>query len=179
MGTPFLAMMQYYAFYFAPKGWLQCNGQLLNISQYSALFALLGTYYGGNGQQTFALPDMRGRSILGQGQQYTMGEKMGAESATLLTGNMPVHTHSASATVPCYSDSRTDADQTSPGGNVPASMSANMQYTATPQANTFMAPTAYSVTVGNQGASQPFSTMNPYLALTCCISITGIFPSRN
>src|SRR5579871_4687503 len=97
MQTPFIGSVQYYAFSFAPKGWAACNGQLLAIATNQALFALLGTNYGGDGRTTFGLPDMRGRAIQGWSNQNTLGEKTGTEAATMLINNLPTHTHTSSA----------------------------------------------------------------------------------
>src|ERR1700744_2749791 len=98
MNTPFLGMIQYYAFDFAPRGWAACNGSLLAINQNQALFSLLGTQYGGNGQTTFALPDYRGRAITGVGNGSNMGQPAGAENALLQLNNLPAHTHTVTQT---------------------------------------------------------------------------------
>lgn len=170
-------MIQYFAFDFVPKGYLACAGQLLPIQQNAALFALLGTRYGGNGTSNFALPDLRGRSIIGMGTNYTQGEKLGTETATLLTSNMPMHTHSAVGKIAVYQDNVNGSSSTDPTSMYPGSTTTGTLYTATPQANTFLG--APSVVVGNSGGGVPFSTMNPYLALTCTIATVGVFPSRN
>lgn len=179
MDSPFLGMIQYFACDFTPKGYLNCNGALLPIQQNAALFSLLGTYYGGNGQTNFALPDLRGRSIVGQGNNHTIGEKFGTPTATMLTVNMPAHTHSApSLQTPAFTGSRGGAGNANvPTGAFAANPTAGNMYTATPGRNEFLGTP--SVTVGVAGSGVPFNTQNPYLALTACIASNGIFPSRN
>jgi microcystin-dependent protein len=162
---------------FAPVGWFLCQGQLLPISQYQALFAILGTTYGGDGVSTFALPDLRCRAPLNQGQglglsAYTPGEKTGVENVTLLMNQLPAHTHLVNA-------STNPADQGSPAGGIYAVESDSAQgavaaYTKT-AANTTMAPNAMSIA----GGSQPFEILQPLLSVTFIIAFTGIFPSRN
>ena len=173
-----LATIIMFAGNFAPRGWAFCQGQILSIAQNTALFSLLGTTYGGNGQTTFALPDFRGRVPVGPGQgpglpSYDLGQVGGSESVTLTINNMPVHNHTASTTVGVTS---TNASTEEPGGNVPAS-----------QANNFYAPTGsvngslggVTTTINNTGGSQPFSNMQPYLAMYFVICLEGIYPSRN
>ena len=172
-------MVQYFAFNFAPRGYALCNGALLAISTNSALFSLLGTYYGGDGRTTFALPDLRGRAIMGQGQSYTIGEVMGTESHTMLTSNMPMHTHTAAGQIAAYVDtSGRGGSSDDPAGAYPSTpANGDAQYTATPGTNEYMG--AINVTVGNAGGSQPFSTLNPYLAVTATIATQGVYPPRN
>jgi len=165
MSEPFLAEIRIFAFNYAPRGWAQCNGQLLPINQNQALFSLLGTTFGGNGQTTFALPDLRGRAPVHAGADVTLGMSAGEESHTLVLSEMPAHTHlpmgdSAAASV------------TTPGGNTWASQNAN-PYASSP--NVLMNPT----TVSNVGGSQPHANIQPYLVLNSCIALMGIFPSRN
>jgi len=181
MQEPFIGSIQYFAFNFAPVGWQQCQGQTLAINQYQALFALLGTTYGGNGTSNFMLPDLRGRSILGQGRSttgsnYVMGQKAGVENYTMLASNMPVHTHGV-ATAPKISASTT-ASQGTPGGNYPAPAEDGNSFSnaAASPAQYLGAPT---LSVSVTGSSAPISLHSPYLALTCAIAINGIFPSRN
>ena len=182
MDSPFLGMVQYFAFGWAPKGYALCNGAQISISQNQALFALLGTQYGGNGTTTFALPDLQGRSIIGQSNSLTMGEKFGTPTATLLTTNMPMHTHSVAA-IPVPSCTNTGRGGgptlTDPTGHVYSNLlsggGALYNSAPTPGAN-LGAP---SVTVGVAGQSVPFSTQNPYLAVTATIATVGLFPSRN
>ncbi|MFV8749417.1 phage tail protein [Nannocystaceae bacterium ST9] len=157
---------------FAPRGWALCNGQLLSIAQNSALFSILGTTYGGDGQVTFGLPDLRGRMPIQQGSgpgltPRQLGEMAGSESASLLIGNIPAHGHLINAL-------SSSGDQASPAGHFPAgggtgTLSYSSRFDAT------MNPTA----VSSSGGSQPFSTESPFLALNFIIALTGIYPSRN
>lgn len=169
MGTPYLGEIRIFTFNFAPKGWALCHGQVLAIQQNQALFSLLGTTYGGNGVTTFQLPDLRGRVATSFGGAMTLGEAAGAESVTLLTSQVPVHTHtvrgvSARANTPV------------PTGAYPASDGAGSTSAwSTGAANATMA----ADTIGNAGGSQPHSNMQPYTVVSFCIALQGIFPSRN
>ena len=169
MSEPFLAQIMIFAGNFAPRGWAFCSGQILPIAQNTALFSLLGTTYGGNGQTTFALPDLRGRVPMHPGQgpglaNRNLGEVGGSESTTLTVNNMPSHNHLASA-------SQAGATATRPSGNVP---SAGGAYTAASDGTT-MNPAF----IQNAGGSQPFDTHQPFLCLNYVIALEGIFPSRN
>ena len=157
---------------FAPNGSLMCNGQLLPISQYEALFALIGTTYGGDGQSTFALPDLRGQMAVGQGQgpglsNYVIGQEGGEESVTLTVNQIPQHTHAAKAS-------------TSPGNTVDPT---NAYWAPGPRIYLYSAtgnPTQMNVgTVGNTGGSQPHDNLKPFLTLNYVIWVEGIFPSRS
>lgn len=159
---------------FAPKQFMMCNGQQLAIQSNAALFSILGTTYGGNGQTTFALPDLRGRTIIGWGQgpglsNYVLGQKSGVETVTLTIPNMPAHNHVI--TLQCDGE---NASEASPEGHYMGT-SATQQYSAS-QAST-MAPQNNAASV--VGSSLPFSVLNPYLCLSQCICTSGIFPSRN
>jgi len=166
MAEPFLAEVRIFSFNFAPKGWAQCSGQLLPINQNQALFALLGTTYGGNGQTTFALPDLRGRVPMHAGGGLTLGQRGGEESHTLSLNEMPMHTHQAKA-------SANGPTVTAPTNNFWASKTGFTPYGRT-------ADTAMSVqAIGNTGGSQPHENRSPYLTLNCCIALQGIFPSQN
>ena len=165
---PFIGELSLVAFNFAPRGYAMCNGQLLSIAQNTALFALLGTMYGGNGQTTFGLPDLRGRVPLHMGQgpglpSYTQGEMAGEPSHTLIITEMPQHNHLLGSTNSAATTSR-------PNGAVPA---AGGTYSTTVDGQ--MAANA----VGLAGGSQPHNNMQPYLALNWVIALEGIFPSRN
>ena len=165
MAEPFLAEIRMMSFNFAPKGWAMCNGQLLPINQNQALFALLGTTFGGNGQTTFALPDLRGRVPIHVGAGHTLGERAGAASSTLTIAALAQHTH-------VMNGSSTNADAVSPADNVVA------------QSSQLYGPAAQLValdpsTNGNTGGSQPHPNMQPFLTLTFCIALQGIFPSQN
>ena len=169
---PFIGQIMVFAGNFAPQGWAQCNGQLMPISQYDALFSLIGTTYGGDGQTTFALPDLRSRVPIHQGQgaglsNYSLGENGGAEAVTLLTTQLPVHTHPAMGN----SDAGTNTD---PTGGVWASSPTNM-YIAGASANTNMNPTSIS----GSGGGQPHDNMLPFVTLNFCIALEGIYPSQS
>ena len=166
MSTPFLGEIKIVSFNFAPKGWALCNGQLLPINQNQALFSLLGTTYGGNGQTTFALPNLQGRTPLHVGAGFILGQSSGEEVHTLISSEMPAHTHAAVA-------SSNTADQTSPANNYWAVSGSYTAYAGSP--NETMAPQA----VGPAGGSQPHANLSPYLVLNFVIALQGIFPSRN
>jgi microcystin-dependent protein len=165
VAEPFLAEIRIMSFIYAPQGWALCNGQLLPINQNQALFALLGTTFGGNGQTTFALPDQRGRTPIHVGSGHTLGERGGEQAHTLSIAELPTHTHLANAN----SNPGTTLD---PTGNVLAA--ANNLYTA-PANLTSLSP----ATVTNAGGSQAHLNMQPFLTLSFCIALQGIFPSRN
>jgi microcystin-dependent protein len=165
MAEPFLSELRLFSFNFAPKGWAMCNGQLLPINQNQALFSLLGTTYGGNGQTNFALPDLRGRVPLHVGAGLTLGQRGGEEDHTLSTDEMPMHVHVANA-------SSRDGDTNLPGAGLMAT-AANVYGPA--QALTPLV----AGTTTDAGGSQPHSNMQPYLSLTWAIALQGIFPSPN
>jgi microcystin-dependent protein len=171
---PLLASIVLFAGNFAPRGWLFCEGQILSISQNTALFSLLGTTYGGDGRSTFALPDLRGRVPIHPGtgpglSNYILGEMAGTENTTLLINNMPAHNHTLNA----VSDA---GDTAAPAGALPANTGAlDKEYKAAAGTGVAMKATAIGIT----GGSQPFSIMQPFLALNYIIAINGIFPSRN
>ena len=177
MSEPFIGQIQAFGFNFAPTGWATCDGQILSIAQNTALFSLLGTMYGGNGQTTFALPDLRGRVGIHQGQgpglsSYVIGEASGTESVTLLTTQIPQHNHPVAA-------SSVNADQGSPDGAVWATPvdstgNAGAGYTKTAP-NVTMAQNA----IGMAGGNQPHANIQPYLCINFCIALNGIFPSRS
>jgi len=166
MATPFLGQITLFAGNFAPRGWAFCEGQLLPISQNTALFSILGTTYGGNGQTTFALPDLRGRAPIHPGQgpglsNRFLGEQGGEEATSLSTAQMPAHSHPAGASSAAQTTNR-------PGGAVPAR--GGVYATG---ANTTMGGDTVA------GDSQPHNTMQPFTALSYIIALEGIFPSRN
>jgi microcystin-dependent protein len=171
MSEPFLGMIAIYGFNFAPRGWAMCNGQILPIAQNTALFALLGTTYGGNGQTTFALPNLQSRVPIHFGQgpglsSYDLGQAAGTETTTLTVNQMPGHGHTVAA-------SGGDADSGKPAGRVLANSSAT-NFVSAPD-GTLMNQAMINPTGGNQ----PFQILQPYLALNFCIALEGIFPSRN
>lgn len=151
---------------FAPAGWMFCEGQLLPISEYDTLFDLIGTTYGGDGQSTFALPDLRGRLPLHQGNAFTMGEAAGVEQVTLTVQQIPAHSHPMTA-------SPDNASTANAGGNVLAQTPTHTPYISGAAANAPLAANA----VGPTGGSQPHSNFQPYLCIDFIISLFGVFPS--
>jgi microcystin-dependent protein len=164
MSEPFLAEIKVMSFGFPPKGWALCNGQLLPINQNQALFALLGTTYGGNGQTNFALPDLRGRVPIHAGSGHPLGEKAGQETHTITQQELPQHNHFVKVV-------NANAG-TGPAGNFFAA--ANNAYQPAP-ANTTLAPS----TITNVGGSQPHANQQPFLTLSFAIALQGIFPSQS
>jgi microcystin-dependent protein len=173
MSNPFLGEIRVISFNFAPKGWALCNGQFLPINQNQALFSILGTTYGGNGQTTFALPDLRGRVPFHIGQGFTLGQRGGEASHTLTLSELPAHTHQAKGS-------------STPGTLVfPATAGASGQHNI--WAVTSLAPYAAAPAgqamdpgcVSNTGGSQPHENRQPYLTLNFMIALIGIFPSQN
>lgn len=193
MSEPFIGMIILVPYNFAPRGWAFCNGQLLSIAQNTALFSLLGTTYGGNGQTTFALPDLRGRVPVSSGQgpglsSFVLGELGGTEAVTLLTTQMPAHTHTMGlGTLAATANGANAAGNSrSPIGAVPAIEAAGVTATySTDALATTGAMRAGAVTLtgaptaGAAGGGQPLPIQQPYLAVNFCIALEGIFPSRN
>jgi microcystin-dependent protein len=165
MSDPYLSEIRMFGFGFAPKGWQMCNGQTLPINQYQALFALIGTYYGGNGSTNFMLPNLQGSVPMHSGNNVVLGEKAGVTSVTLITQQIPTHTHFVRANT--TANAPAPSNTAVPGGGGPQG------YGATP--NTAMNPNI----VGTAGNNLPHSNMQPYLVLNFCIAMTGLFPSRN
>jgi microcystin-dependent protein len=169
---PFIGEIRMFAFSFAPQGWALCNGQLLPIAQNQALFSLLGTAYGGDGTTTFALPDLRSRVPVHQGQgpglsPYAEGQAGGTETVTLAAAEMPLHTHPVTA-------SSSAATSDNPAGRTLAH-SASHTYHPEPGP-----PAVMNVNMlGEAGGSQPHDNIQPYLAVTFCIALSGIFPAQN
>jgi microcystin-dependent protein len=179
MSQPFLGEIKMVGFNFAPRGYAFCNGQILPIAQNAALFSLLGTMFGGNGQSTFGLPDMRSRIPVHQGQgtglsNYVMGEVTGSENVTLNVTQMPAHTHAA--TVNCQSPMTARSAGTDPTGNfMTVTDGANIYAPGTSNAQM----NATTVTNAVQGGSQPHQNIQPVLCVNFIIALEGIFPSRN
>lgn len=170
---PFLGQIMIVGFNFAPRGWATCEGQILSIAQNTALFALLGTMYGGNGQTTFALPDLRGRVAVGQGQgpglsSYQIGQVGGVETVTLTTGQIPAHNHNLRAV--------------SEAGDVAAPANAFLAATGTFDPEYRASGTQVSMAaaaISQAGGSQPHENRQPYLGVNYVIALQGIFPSRD
>lgn len=173
MGEPFVGEIRMFGGSFAPAGWAMCQGQLMPIAENETLFNLIGTTYGGDGQETFALPDLQGRAPMhaGQGpgisQNYQLGEQGGVESVTLTTQQTPVHNHA-------FLVNSAIGTQTNASNNYPAApITGKAYYAATPDkfmSNTILSPV---------GGSQPHENLQPYLCLTFIISLFGVFPSQN
>ncbi|HEY0426271.1 MAG TPA: tail fiber protein [Pyrinomonadaceae bacterium] len=174
MSEPFLGQINIFPYNFAPRGWAFCAGQILSIAQNTALFSLLGTTFGGNGQTTFALPDLRGRVANGAGQgpglsNYDLGEVSGTENTTLTINQMPAHQHTIVVNVNSSEGGQNSPQNTFLGKTDPGIYAATSDNTHMGQ----QPPTGIS------GGSQPFSILQPFLTLNFCIALQGIFPSRN
>jgi len=164
---PFLGQIQAFGFNFAPRGWAMCEGQILPIAQNTALFSLLGTTFGGDGRTTFALPDLRGRSIVGMGNgpglsNISWGERGGAENHTLSVAQMPSHTHNIGVNTAA-------GEEANPNGKHIAGITDGFAENAN---GNLAAPTS-------QGGSQSFGIRSPFLGINVCIALQGIFPSRS
>jgi microcystin-dependent protein len=166
MAQPYVGEIRMFAGNFAPAGWMFCEGQLLPISEYETLFNLIGTTYGGDGQSTFALPDLRGRVPLHFGNGFTLAETGGVETVTLTVSQIPAHSHPFLATTNI-------ADQSSPSNNLVGQPSVAELYFAAPGAAT-LSPNSMTAT----GGSQPHNNFQPYLCVDFIISLFGIFPSQ-
>ena len=176
MSQPFLAEIRIFGFNFPPRGWAFCDGQLLSISQNTALFSLLGTTYGGNGQTTFGLPDLQGNAPLQPGQgpglsQRVLGETGGEQTVTLLQTEMPAHSHGVQAS----SSAGTVIPPTGAIWGTPGAARNLKMYIPSDANNVLMSPLGTSIT----GGSLPHNNMPPYLCLNFCIALQGIYPARN
>ena len=180
---PFLAEIVMFGGNFAPRGWAKCEGQLLPINQYSALFSLLGTMYGGDGRTTFGLPDLRGRTPVGVGRgpglsDYRQGPGGGHEQVYLNVTNLPAHNHSAAGTVRAsFAPPAGQGNQPLPANNNFAGNGTNLYSNQAVNAN--MAANNVAVTVGNTGGNIPFSVVQPWCAVQFIIALQGVFPSRS
>ena len=166
MAEPFLSEIRIMSFNFAPKGWALCDGQLLPINQNQALFALLGTTYGGNGQTNFALPDLRSRTPIHMGSGHTLGERGGEQAHTLSIAELPTHDHNVLASSTATGGTASPANNFLGGGTNVYDPPSNL---------TSMNPTQ----IGGGGGSQAHLNMQPFLVLTFAIALQGIFPSQN
>lgn len=169
---PFIGQIQQFGFDFAPRGWQTCEGQTLAINANAALFSLLGTTYGGDGTSTFMLPDLRGRTIVNQGQapglaNYTIGQKGGQETVTISMASMPSHVHNVAIGV-----NTTNGEESVPTGVKAAKANSFSE-------NVTAGAVLGGVSVTTVGAATPVPVRDPYLAVNHCIAIQGIFPSRN
>lgn len=172
MADPFVAEIRIFPFNFAPQGWAWCDGQLLPLSQNTALFSLLGTTYGGNGKSNFALPDLQGRAPMHPGQGpglslHDLGEQGGVETVTLLSTEIPVHSHTLSAAT-------TTAESYLPTGRL---LGASQNATTWQTSTASLVPAAAEA-VGLAGGGQPHNNMQPYLTFYFCIALQGVFPPR-
>jgi microcystin-dependent protein len=174
MSSPFVAEIRMFGFNFAPTGWAQCNGQLLPISQNTALFSLLGTFYGGDGKSTFALPNLEGSTPLHQGQgpglsDRFIGEVSGSESVTLLVTEIPAHTHQLMA-------NPVTGGLSSPVGNLWSPLAGRTPPNLYFNGNTDTSMNPF--TIGISGGGLPHNNMSPYLVVNFCIALQGVFPPR-
>lgn len=180
MGTPFIGETRIMSFNFAPKGWAQCNGQFLPINQNQALFSILGTVYGGNGQTTFALPDLRGRCCTYTGDGLTLGQKGGEQAHTIIMSEMPQHFHFWTVK---NAAADTQAAAVPPAGNFFGNAFAVPAGGGTTAVNRFSNAAANGTlnpaVISNVGGSQPHENRQPYTVLNFCIALVGTFPSRN
>ena len=169
MSTPLIGQIIMFGGNFPPVGWMRCDGQLLPIAQYTALFALIGTTYGGDGQTTFALPDLRGRFPIHQGGGFTIGQNGGVENVTITTAQVPVHNHNAN----CNSAAGTNVN---PAGNIWA-LGPDLDPYSNAPTGALMKATA--IANGPAGGPQPHDNIIPYQTLNYVIAVEGIFPARN
>ncbi|WPQ62346.1 tail fiber protein [Chitinophaga sancti] len=197
MNEPYMALIVAFAFNFTPySSWLACNGALISIAQNTALFSLLGTYYGGDGMSTFAVPDLRGRIPIGMGQgqglsNYNIGQMGGVESTALTMNQLPAHTHTTTHTLTAAPKASTGVATTNVPGStvVPAKLptlgaglntfNVNGYTTASPDATLVPGDVSGTITVMVTGGSQPVSIIQPYLAINYCIATAGTYPSRS
>lgn len=166
MAQPYIGEIRMFAGNFAPAGWMFCEGQLIPISENDTLFNLIGTTYGGDGQSTFALPDLRGRIPIHQGNSFTLAETGGAEEITLTVNQIPSHTHALTAV-------DQPGSQSTPGGNFSA-----QSFNVVPYINDVATGNFNAAAVQSVGGSQPHTNLQPYLCVDFIISLFGIFPTQ-
>ena len=167
MAQPYIGEIRIFAGNFNPFDWALCNGQLLPIAQYPALYNLIGTTYGGDGQTTFALPNLQGRLPVHQGSGFVMGQTAGSETVTLTAAQLPAHSHSFQASL-------TTGSQKNPTTNVPAAIGSGSAYAQDPP-STALAPQS----IGTDGRGQPHDNMQPYQCVSFIIALNGIYPSQS
>jgi microcystin-dependent protein len=177
MSEGFIGEIRMFAGGFAPQGWMECNGQVLPISQYQALYTILGSTYGGDGTTTFALPNLNGRAPMhfgqqGQDQYHRIGEAGGSSGVALTIDEMPAHSHSGRL------KGANQGNRDSPAGNVPGSIAGNKAYNL-PSGGALANMDVQSVVVGNAGASSPHENMQPYIVTNFIICVAGIYPPRS
>jgi len=180
---PFIGEIKIFGFDFAPRGYSSCAGQLLPIASYTALFSLLGTTYGGNGVQTFALPDLRGRMPINQGQGpglpfYPMGQYSGNTQVTLTNANLPAHIHTLNSALAQINVDSGTADELNPGGNHLAATNSPIYSGNGGSPNAFLAGGRVGGTTDITGSNIPVNISNPFLVVNYSIATVGIFPSR-
>lgn len=174
---PFYGEVRIFGFGFAPVNWAQCNGQTMSVAQYSALFAIIGIQYGGNGQTTFKLPDLQGSAVMNQGQgpgltERYVGEAVGTSAVTLLTTQLPNHQHMYNCYIP---GSTADLINTPAAGSSLSRTPGQFDYSNTDLPDTTMAPQMIGIT----GGGSPHENRQPYLVMNFCIALYGIFPVRD
>ena len=191
MSEPFIGEVRLFGFNYAPRSWAVCQGQSMPITQYTTLFALISTTYGGDGRTNFNLPDLRGRVPVGFGHgpglmyTYSQGQIGGYEQTTLSIANMPTHSHDATSQLSSQQPaSNATADQPTPNGNVPAASAYGRDpvnsYATTSDNSTLQAGTVSgTITIGSTGNGQSFNNLQPFLVMNYCIALDGLWPSRN
>jgi microcystin-dependent protein len=165
---PYIGEIRLVGFNFAPINWAICNGATIPISQNAAFFDLIGTTYGGDGVNTFLLPDLQGRVAVHQGNGFVIGERTGTETVTLSTSQIPAHTHALAV-------SGAFGNQTAPAGNYPAEADLGLGFAYSSNPNVQMNPQA----IGPSGGNQPHDNMQPFLTMNYIIALFGVFPSQN
>ena len=175
MSNPYLGEIRCFSFGFAPKGWAQCNGQLLPINQNQALFAILGTTYGGDGRTNFALPDLQGQAPAHFGAGFLLGQTTGVVNVTLDTTQIPAHTHTIVSQIVEPGGATEHSATPSPTAAIGPSNPDGLYNTSVGSNSVTLAPSALS----SVGGSQPHPNMQPYLVLNFCVAIQGVFPTRN
>jgi microcystin-dependent protein len=178
--TPGLGEIRVFAFGIIPRGWAACNGQLLPLAQNQALFSLLGTYYGGNGINTFALPNLQGTTMLGYGNAYQIGQAAGTETHTLNINELPLHNHLVVAVDALGSQALNNSDDYLAQISVHTTTPSSPEYAVNGYTTAIGTAVALSpTTIGPTGGSSPHENRMPFLTMNICIALQGIFPQRN